>query len=52
MKDGKLDREMLELPLQPGETVVMTEWATHVDYVDEWVNRVTKLMESAPRRID
>jgi len=45
MKGGELDREMLELPLRPDETVVMAEWATHVDYVDEWVRRVTDLFE-------
>ena len=50
MKHDRLDRVMLELPLEPGETVIMAEWATHVDYVDEWIGRVGGLMEEASGR--
>jgi len=48
MKNGKLDREMLDMELKPGETVIMAEWATHVDYVDEWIRRVSELFGGAP----
>jgi hypothetical protein len=47
MKHGALDQEMLEMQLKPGETIIMAEWATHADYVDEWMKRVRKLMEEA-----
>ena len=43
MRSGKLDREMLDLALRPGETVIMAEWATHPDYVDAWIERVSEL---------
>jgi hypothetical protein len=47
MKRGELDREMLEMQLKPGETIIMAEWATHVDYVDEWIRRVGELFAEA-----
>ena len=45
MRNGGLDREMLELPLRQGETVIMAEWATHAGYVDQWISRVSALFE-------
>jgi hypothetical protein len=48
MRGGRLNREMLELELKPGETVVMAEWATHPDYVDAWIDRVSELFGSSP----
>lgn len=50
MRGGKLDREMLELELKSGETVVMAEWATHPDYVDAWIDRVSELFDRGGAR--
>lgn len=47
MKQGELEDEMLELPLRPGEKVIMAEWATHADYVDEWIRRVGAVFQGS-----
>lgn len=47
MRGGKLDREMLEMELRPGEKVIMAEWATHPDYAGEWMVRVAELFEQS-----
>jgi hypothetical protein len=47
MRGGKLDREMFEMELRPGEKVIMAEWATHPEYVGEWMVRVAELFEKS-----